>query len=59
VCALGRFKGWMWHPPQSLDDFFEAMQGLREPVWDAGPPLWEAESEAEMKPGVPVKIIWP
>jgi hypothetical protein len=33
----------MRHPPQSLDDFYAAMEALPEAVWDAGPPLWEED----------------
>jgi hypothetical protein len=30
----------MRSPPNSLDDFYAAMQALPEGVWNAGPALW-------------------
>jgi hypothetical protein len=34
-------------PPESLDEFFSAMQALPNAVWDAGPPLWLSRFSGE------------
>jgi hypothetical protein len=35
------------HPPESLGEFFSAMQALPNAVWDAGPPLWLSRFSGE------------
>lgn len=32
----------MKDPPETVEDFFNAMQELPEGAWDSGPPLWES-----------------
>jgi len=42
--AHPKLKAFMTHPPKTLDAFSDGLQALPDEVWEAGQPLWQAES---------------
>ncbi|MEG0881735.1 MAG: hypothetical protein RSF79_09590 [Janthinobacterium sp.] len=39
-----QFIAMMKNPPASLDAFYDALHALPNTVWEAGPPLWDAQA---------------
>ncbi|PJC99985.1 hypothetical protein GQ37_006720 [Janthinobacterium sp. BJB1] len=39
-----QFIAMMKNPPASLDAFYDALHALPTAVWEAGPPLWDAQA---------------